>query len=334
MLDGLRSLLLSTNRLLGESLARSETLEAEAARARSRLREVEPAFERHVFERDVCARQLLLLQRQMHEREAISDGGLHAVLRTSEARVEELTRQLAQARSHASVLERRVEELSYDAERARADLSVETYTRESADGEGEGEGGGGGRGGGGRRERGGSSGTSAGDALQRVHEGEEAGERAAEEEERVKAFLESRVLRGVLSATELPAQIERLLLEVTTQKLAQERLAERLDASERRAASARTQAGTLRETLRSAEREILALRAQLSATGTAQAVALGTATKAEVEAAEAKAHEARRAQQHAELRAAEAAHAFEEAKALREGCTRGARACKPASSSG
>ena len=48
-------------------------------------------------ERDVCARQLLMLQRHLNEREAISDGGLVALLRNAEARVDELTHQLTRS---------------------------------------------------------------------------------------------------------------------------------------------------------------------------------------------------------------------------------------------
>ena len=66
-------------------------------------------------------------------------------------------------------------------------------------------------------------------------------------------------------------QVSAMVIEVSAQKLAHERLASRLELAERRGSSARQQLCALRETLRAAEREVLQRRAAAAAGSTAEA---------------------------------------------------------------
>ena len=263
---------------------------------------LEPALERQAVERDVCNRQLLLLKRQLAERHALNDGALSLALRSADARIESLTFQLDRARDMASRLEKRVGQMTHEAHRTNHGLlaSIDSAAASASSGDKD------------------AAGV-VGAALDRVAQLGEVEDREVESEERVRTFLETRVLRGVLAADSLPSQVTTMLHELTAQKLAQERLAEKLMTSERRSASSRTQLAALRETLRAAEREILSLRAAAAAAATVAAVGEGSAALEEGQSAAAAVHAAAAAKQRIEALEAEASQAASEAKALREG---------------
>ena len=170
-IDGLRSLLLLHNEELGKQLRTAELLRAEHTRTRQLLAVMEPAIERHTVEREISAAQVLLLQRQLADRDALRDGAAASRLRASEARADSLASQLERANSRAAALEERL---------------AEATTVAAAGGAAE------------REEAAPVTESSLEYSLLRAEAEEACLVREAESEERVRAWLESRVRRRAL----------------------------------------------------------------------------------------------------------------------------------------
>eukprot|EP00665_Eupelagonemidae_sp_cell47_P001144 gene1145-4714_t len=292
-IDGLRSLLLLHNEELGKQLRTAELLRAEHTRTRQLLAVMEPAIERHTVEREISAAQVLLLQRQLADRDALRDGAAASRLRASEARADSLASQLERANSRAAALEERL---------------AEATTVAAAGGAAE------------REEAAPVTESSLEYSLLRAEAEEACLVREAESEERVRAWLESRVLRGVLlEKHEVSEREKALLCELAAGKRELERLSEHLSASERRAELSRVQLAGLKGSARLQQRELKQLRAAAAAAAASEASGGGAALRAEVAAAEARAHTSLARQQAAEECAAAAELAVGEASKLQRG---------------
>ena len=289
-LEVLRSLLLRHNALLGREAQRSEQLGMEAEALRRRVAVMEPALDRHITERDICAQQLLLLQRQLAERHTLQDGGLAKRLRTAEARIAALSAQLERANSTVLESDRRCAVLAAEVQELRGEL------RSCKRGPGSSE-----------------LASTVDAALLRSEIEEEALKRDAESEARVQDFVEKRLFRAVLASAELPEQVAAAARELAAHKLSEERLADRLCVSERRQDSFKLQLVALREALQHAERQL-----GHQPLGSATAEAPARELEAQLEAAQADAHDARQRRQQAEARAREMELTLEEAAQLRQ----------------
>ncbi|KAL3914758.1 MAG: hypothetical protein SGPRY_007513 [Prymnesium sp.] len=223
----LESVMIEQSKLLGRETLRSTSLAFELAVTRAKLEAVEPALDRQLAERET-----LLLQRQLNERRALEGMAESAMLRVVEARAEGLSARLEESHAVEAGLSRRLAEREREVEALQAQLRGEGL--EGASGE------------------------------ERAELAEPPEWLCAEEEDRVASFLQTHVLRGLLSAE--PSVRERLLLgDICAHKLAQERLAEKWAVSERRCDEARSQLCSLREACRSQQRENNKLRASLVA---------------------------------------------------------------------
>ena len=229
----LRALLVEHNEQLGAALLKADLATQEADLARRELAAAAPALERHALERDVCASRLNIVHRQLAERHASGDQWSAKRLRAAEARVEALTAELAVASSDAIVGARRRTELEAEVDTLRAEAAAARARRATAAEAAP-------RGGAAPIEGGGGGG------------GEGRVERA-----RVREFLERRVLPQVLQASAIPEQVAAMVREIAAQKLCDERLADRLCASERRHDAQKLQLVGLREALTQAEKDIV-----------------------------------------------------------------------------
>lgn len=217
LLDGLRALLLQHNTLLGGALRRNDALQIECTRHKQRVAMLEPAIERHAVERDVGARQLHALQRALSERNGYNDGALALALRHADSRLDALTFELERAREAGARKEKRIAIISHELEVMRSGLlaSAESIHANASAADAATVGTSRGAESAGGRSTDGSRGVDV--ALERASQLDESAERTAESEERVRSFLEQRVLRGVLNASELPARVLNLMHELTAQ---------------------------------------------------------------------------------------------------------------------
>ena len=186
----LRTLLVQHNEQYGRTLREYEILLAQAEADRRRLEAAEPALERHAVGRAVAEAQLRLVQRQLVEAHAAQDGALAVQLRAADERLSVLGSQLRLSREAESALRHRLAATAAEAAQLRQSLqsSLEATTESNEGGAKSGGGGGGGEGGGGAE-----------------------AELPWDAEERVRTWVETCILRGVLAASDLPSQVSAMI---------------------------------------------------------------------------------------------------------------------------
>jgi hypothetical protein len=138
----------------------------------------------------VAEAQLRLVQRQLVEAHAAQDGALAVQLRAADERLRVLGSQLRLSREAESALRHRLAATAAEAAQLRQNLqsSLEATTESNEGGAKSGGGGGGGEGGGGAE-----------------------AELPWDAEERVRTWVETCILRGVLAASDLPSQVSAMI---------------------------------------------------------------------------------------------------------------------------
>ena len=287
LLDGMQTLLIKHNELLGKELARAGALAMQLDIAQRKLEVVEPAIERHVVARDIAKKQLLMMHRHIAERTSLQEGSQAAQLRARDGRVAALEAQLEEAASSSLRLEQRVAGSTSEVAWLRQELQVSKAAFSSC-----------------------SQSITTDAALSRPAVDEQTTRAEAESEERVSEFFQKHVLRGLALASGLSDRESCLLRDVAAHKLAQERLADQLGASERRYEVARTQMISLQEALRASDRECVRLRASSAEAGGDQSIS--HSLQAERNSALAAAAAYKRRAEKAEFQAQQASLALEQ----------------------